>query len=378
MGAPSRQAVAERRDRPGGRWRALQEVNLRNYVVKLAAENFPHNQIEETVVALKSDFWPDMPRSEVQTIARQASTDLSSVLSIAQVYVGIVQGTHHNKPILGVDADGLAEAVRTAGWVTAWNLTSRMIMATRLCDVPAGEDDGHGWQEVTPGSLVLARLMEDVANTSCMQRTRAEPEMYRLSTALEWRLLLCVAARRGVRWGGSETYQCVMRWLEGLKGGGRTITISEALEESNALHKNWRGPGATRQAQADAKQAFIDFGCEYKSVRTPRGPRYTWTTPGPRVPVVLAAPGRLVRLNVRDHRVSWRLHFLGGWSQWEDRVDIHRRYGSERFGWCWSTSASMTRSGRPSGRLRPRSAVRRRRCGTGCGRWNGTPAGVRA
>ena len=38
--------------------------------------------------------------------------------------------------------------------------------------------------------------------------------------------------------------------------------------------------------------------------------------------------------------------FLGGWSRWEERVGIHRRYGSERFGWCWSTSASMTRNGR--------------------------------
>ena len=49
-----------------------------------------------------------------------------------------------------------------------------------------------------------------------------------------------------------------------------------------------------------------------------------------------------------------------------------------RFGWFYSTSASRTRSGRRSGRLRPRSAARRRRCGTGCSRWRATPADVPA
>ena len=67
-------------------------------------------------------------------------------------------------------------------------------------------------------------------------------------------------------------------------------------------------------------------------------------------------------------RVSERLHFLGGWSPWEDRGSTHRRFESGRSGWCSTTNISTTRSGRRSGQWRRRSGARRRRSATGSGR----------
>ena len=64
---------------------------------------------------------------------------------------------------------------------------------------------------------------------------------------------------------------------------------------------------------------------------------------------------------------------------WEDRASIRRRSGSGRCGWCSSSRASTSRSGRRSARSRRRSAARRRRCASGCGRRerdSGTRAGL--
>ena len=71
---------------------------------------------------------------------------------------------------------------------------------------------------------------------------------------------------------------------------------------------------------------------------------------------------------VEPPRVSERLHFLGGWSPWEDRGSTHRRFESGRSGWCSTTNISTTRSGRRSGQWRRRSGARRRRSATGSGR----------
>ena len=72
-------------------------------------------------------------------------------------------------------------------------------------------------------------------------------------------------------------------------------------------------------------------------------------------------------------RVSERLHFLGGWSPWEDRGSTHRRCGSGPSGWCSITSISTTRSGRRFGRSPRRSGVRRRHFAIGCARPSVTP-----
>src|SRR3990172_6708142 len=75
-------------------------------------------------------------------------------------------------------------------------------------------------------------------------------------------------------------------------------------------------------------------------------------------------------------RDSWRLHFLGELGSWQSPHGIHRKSGSERFGWCSSTKASIPRSGRRSARSPGRLGARGRPCGTGSGGPSGMPVGV--
>ncbi len=57
---------------------------------------------------------------------------------------------------------------------------------------------------------------------------------------------------------------------------------------------------------------------------------------------------------------------MRGWSHEQSQRGIRRRYGRERFGWCWSTRRSTILSGRPWSRWRRSLGARRRRCASGC------------
>ena len=187
-------------------------------------------------------------------------------------------------PSKATNGDGLGEALGFAAWAVRYDQTRRVIQARRTSDAPPDAcldpQSEWSWNDIVPGGLLLAQMMEAVADRVSMERPGRSKQPWRVPKLLEQRLLLVVAGRNRVTGPGSEYYIRIMEWLRTL-GGGRHLTIAEGLEESKVLGYTERGPGAKREAKADCLTAYIDFGCIYKSVRTPTGPRRMWVTPGP-------------------------------------------------------------------------------------------------
>ena len=90
------------------------------------------------------------------------------------------------KPELEADDDGLAEAVRLAGWAVRWNVTARRVEARK--------GEGGEWQDCA--GLVRHQMLNDCSRVAVIRRSW-KPEPWRIpSVRLEDRLLE-MASRKG-------------------------------------------------------------------------------------------------------------------------------------------------------------------------------------
>ena len=188
-------------------------------------------------------------------------------------------------PVLPITADGLAEALRLAGWSVRWNTTARHVEARR------GEDGD--WLEAS--GVHLHQMMDACSRDAKMQRGANAPEPWRIaSSRLEERLLVVVAARSPFEGIGSPVHQTVDDWAGALVGGGRAMTLTEVLRESGVLNRYESAARAPKSVFADAAAALTARGWSFGSVRTPDGPRKRWTSPGPRGTLPLCSRVRAV------------------------------------------------------------------------------------
>ena len=182
----------------------------------------------------------------------------------------LASGARTARPELEIDDDGMAEALRLAGWEVRWNVTARRVEARH----------GDDWHECT--GLVRDQMMTDASKVAVMRRGwRVEP--WRIpSVRLEDRLLAVVAARHQFEGKGTPVYEAVREWACGLRGGARAIRLADALIAAGVLQKFEAAVRAPKSVFADAARALSDLGWEYKSTRLPSGPRNRWVSPGPR------------------------------------------------------------------------------------------------
>ena len=183
------------------------------------------------------------------------------------------------KPELEADDDGLAEAVRLAGWAVRWNVTARRVEARK----------GEQWQDCA--GLVRHQMMNDCSRVAVIRRSW-KPEPWRIPVRLEDRLLAVVAARTSYEGAGTPVYEAVREWGAALTGG-RAITLADALGACGVLHRYESAARAPKSVFADAARALSDLGWEYKSIRTKQGPRKRWASPGPRGALPLGSRDRV-------------------------------------------------------------------------------------
>ena len=171
-------------------------------------------------------------------------------------------------PLLEPDDDGLAEAVKLAGWAVRWNT-----IAGRVEALPPG---GDTWAPAE-GSI-LDDLLHACSKVARVQRGwRIEP-FHIPSARLEKRVLGVVARRQPVT-GEPDTVQAaVLAWAAGRAGERRSL--GEVLKAAGCLNRYESSARAPRHVEVAARSALVALGWTYRAARRGgKAPAMLWVAP---------------------------------------------------------------------------------------------------
>ena len=243
---------------------------LRGWARHMRAAGMTTSGTRESMI----EDYPDLPRGEAERIVDQewAAPPPAAPAApppAAPAAAAAAAEAPAGRPVLSLTDDGLAEALRLAGWRVRWNPQARHVEAAR--------EGGEDWTEAA--GLTRDIFMNDCSKVAMMRRGARDEPWRTNSRGLEDRLLAVVAARNVAKDAeGSPVYETVAAWARAQREP-RPMTITEVLVETKVLQRYEAAARAPKAIFADAAAALTAAGWARRSVRTPNGPRKLWCPP---------------------------------------------------------------------------------------------------